>query len=117
MSSHGQNGHEVEALEPRRDGAESCFLQAVDVNGKLLWQQPIFNRRTLLSNLEIAVSVGSLEVVMQLCQQLLLRCIFEADFFRQQQSTTRNKAIVDLLDDRIAIRKRDKLQCQVQDDE
>ena len=81
-----QNRRKVEALKPRGDGFETDCLQPRNVSFHGFGDKTIFNRSSFLSDFQIAITVSSFEVVMQISHQVLLLGVFKTNFLRQQQS-------------------------------
>ncbi len=86
---NGEHRAKVKALEPdfKARKAESGKTLFVGLDG--IWAHHIFNRAAFLADLQLAVSVGTFEIVVQIDQQLVGFLIRKHKFFRQDQNATR----------------------------
>lgn len=79
--------------------------------------QTIFDCCAFLGDLQITVAMGSFEIVVQFCHELLLSGIVEADFLGQQQSAAGECSVGDGLKDSGSLGRRQKLQGQIQNNQ
>ena len=78
--------------------------------------QHVFQRGTLLADLHVAVAVGPLEVVVAFHQPGIFLLVFRDDLLRQHQNAAGLQCREQLGDHRIAVRRRQKLQREVEHD-
>ena len=78
--------------------------------------EAVLNGRAFLSDLKIAVAVGTFEVMVQVRHQLLLSWFVETDLFREQQCPAWQEATKDVVDDLSAFGWRQELKRQIQYD-
>ncbi len=96
--------------------AKSRAAQACLVSGHGLRDQDVFECGAFATDLEIAVGILSLELVMHLHQQLLHYAVLVHDFLGQHENAASDQAIVDPADHGISFRDRQELQGVIHDD-
>ena len=78
-------------------------------------QHHIFQHAAFLADLQFAVAVGALKVMMHIEQQFANVGVFEAEFFREHQRAARIQPLIDFIEDRLAIARLKELNSKVQD--
>ena len=84
---------EVETLKPWDNDGVTRARQSRDVNIQRFGDQRIFQCRSFLSDLQIAVTIGSLEAMMQFGHQIPSGRIGKADLLTQHQRASWPRSI------------------------
>ncbi len=113
----GEEGGEVEALEPDFVAGETGFCEAGFVGVDGLGDEHVFDGGTLLGDLEVAVALGAFEVVVQGGEVGLDLRVVELDLLGEDEDAAGDESFLDAGEQGEAFFFRDELQGEVEDDD
>ena len=93
---------------------KSCLVQARLVAGHSVGAQDIFQQRTFLTDLQLAVTIGAFEIQVQINDEIADGLILELEFFAQDQEPAGAQTLVDAAQQRQTLARVDKLQGKVE---